>query len=166
MKPRISPVKHRVLILLLGVLPCLGAGVDATAGDGIRTAGDMLEFVLPITAAGMTLCFRDREGACQFEKSALLTGSVTMVLKVVIDERRPDGGHQSFPSGHSSISFASAEFIRRRYGWKFGLPVYAAAAFVAYSRVESKRHYVHDVVAGAAIGIGSSWLFTRHNGRF
>ena len=34
------------------------------------------------------------------------------------------------------------------------------ATFVAFSRAESKRHYTHDVIAGAAIGIGSSYLFT------
>jgi membrane-associated phospholipid phosphatase len=37
----------------------------------------------------------------------------------------------------------------------------SAATFVAYSRVESRQHYTHDVVAGAAIGIGSSLAFTR-----
>ncbi len=33
------------------------------------------------------------------------------------------------------------------------VPAYAAASFVAYSRVESREHYPHDVVAGAGIGI-------------
>jgi membrane-associated phospholipid phosphatase len=51
--------------------------------------------------------------------------------------------------------------MRKRYGWEYGIPAYVAATFVAYSRVESKQHYTHDVIAGAAIGIGSSYLFTR-----
>lgn len=50
--------------------------------------------------------------------------------------------------------------MRERYGWEVGLPAYVLASFVAYSRVKSDYHYAHDVVAGAAIGIGSSWLFT------
>ena len=51
--------------------------------------------------------------------------------------------------------------MRRRYGLKWGVPFYALAAFVGYSRVESRNHYTHDVVAGAAIGIASSFIFTR-----
>jgi membrane-associated phospholipid phosphatase len=39
--------------------------------------------------------------------------------------------------------------------------MYMLAAFVGYSRVESKNHYIHDVAAGAAIGFGSSFLFTK-----
>lgn len=41
------------------------------------------------------------------------------------------------------------------------MPAYAAASFVAYSRVESREHYAHDVVAGAAIGILSSFILTK-----
>jgi membrane-associated phospholipid phosphatase len=59
------------------------------------------------------------------------------------------------------VSFAAAEFVRRRYGWECGVPAYAAASFVAYSRVEANAHHPHDVIAGAAIGIASSYLLTR-----
>jgi membrane-associated phospholipid phosphatase len=51
--------------------------------------------------------------------------------------------------------------MRKRYGWEYGIPAYAAATFVAFSRVEAKDHYTHDVIAGAFIGIASSYLFTR-----
>ena len=51
--------------------------------------------------------------------------------------------------------------MRKRYGWKYGIPAYALASFVAYSRVESREHYPHDVIAGAGIGILSSFIFTR-----
>ena len=37
---------------------------------------------------------------------------------------------------------------------------YSAAAFVGYSRIAADRHFVEDVIAGAAIGYLSSWLFT------
>ena len=71
----------------------------------------------------------------------------------------------SFPSGHATISFCTAEFLRGRYGWRLGLPAYAAACFVGYSRVESDRHYARDVVAGAVIGIAcSSALVDRREG--
>ena len=79
----------------------------------------------------------------------------------VFDEKRPDGGSQSFPSGHSASAFAGAAFLQMRYGWSYGVPAYALATFVAWSRVESKRHWTKDVVAGGAIGIASNLVFTR-----
>src|SRR5436190_22242603 len=132
-----------------------------SAADGIQTSGDVLHFVLPATAGGLTLGYRDGQGALQLGESLAVTLGVTYALKYSVDERRPNGGSQSFPSGHSSISFSAAEFMRKRYGWEYGVPAYAAASFVAYSRVESGAHYPHDVIAGAAIGIMSSYLFTR-----
>jgi len=59
------------------------------------------------------------------------------------------------------ISFSAAEFMRKRYGWEYGVPAYATASFVAYSRVASREHHPQDVVAGAGIGILSSYVFTR-----
>jgi membrane-associated phospholipid phosphatase len=120
-----------------------------------------LLIILPATAAGLTVGFKDTKGALQFGESAALTLGATYGLKYAIKEERPNGGSHSFPSGHASISFASAEFMRKRYGWEYGIPAYATALFVAYSRVEARQHHTHDVIAGAAIGIGSSYLFTR-----
>ena len=145
-----------VAIVLIATVP-----FNARAGSGVEVAGDILLFVMPATAAGMTVGYRDGQGALQFGKSAALTLTVTYGLKHTINAQRPDGGSESFPSGHASITFCSAEFIRKRYGLKYGLPSYAAASFVAYSRVDSGRHYTRDVAAGAAIGILSSYIFTK-----
>ena len=143
-----------LLLLILSVLP-------ASASDSIETAGNILQLVLPATAAGLTLGYQDGAGALQFGESAGLTLGVTYTLKYTVDETRPNGGGQSFPSAHSSISFCSAEFMRKRYGWEYGLPAYAAATFVGYSRVESREHHTYDVVGGAAIGMVSSFIFTK-----
>jgi membrane-associated phospholipid phosphatase len=139
---------------------CVGAGIDADANDGIETAGDILQFVIPATAGGLTLAYSDYRGTLQFGGSLALTEGVTYGLKYTVNETRPNGGSQSFPSGHTSISFCGAEFIRKRYGWELGIPAYAAASFVAYSRVEANAHWPHDVIAGASIGIVSSFIFT------
>ena len=151
----------RIKVLLLGMLLCFAVSVPVQASDGIEKAGEVLTFLLPATAAGLTVGFKDTEGMLQFGESAALTLGVSYGLKYAIDEKRPNGGDHSFPSNHASISFASAEFMRKRYGWEYGIPAYVAATFVAYSRVESKQHYTHDVIAAAAIGIGSSYLFTQ-----
>ncbi len=152
---------HGATVRFLALFLCFSASVEAHAGDSIQTAGDILQYVLPTTAGGLTLGYQDYKGTLQLGESVALTLGVTYSLKYAVDERRPNGGSQSFPSAHSSISFSAAEFMRKRYGWEYGIPAYAAASFVAYSRVEAREHYAHDVIAGAAIGILSSYLFTK-----
>jgi len=157
-------MKHRILrinISLFVALFVLIAGIDVQAYDRIELAGDVLVFALPIAAAGLTVGFKDGQGALEFGESAALAMGVTYALKFTIDTTRPNGENQSFPSGHATISFTSAEFICKRYGWEYGLPAYALATFVAYSRIEAGQHYPIDVIGGAAIGIVSSYLFTR-----
>ena len=129
------------------------------AGDGIEQAGDTLTVALAASSLGMAAHRHDGEGAVQFAKSSALSLGATLALKYTVNEERPNGKEHSFPSGHTSLSFASAEFLRKRYGWEYGLPAYAAASFVGYSRVESDNHYWHDVIAGAAIGFASSYFF-------
>lgn len=149
------------MTFFLGLLLCLNTIAEANASSGVEAAGDVLLYVMPVTAAGLTLIHRDGEGAIQYGKSAMLTLAVTCGLKYTVDEGRPNGGRHSFPSGHSSVSFSAAEFIRKRYGWEYGIPAYAAASFVAYSRVDSRQHYLHDVIVGAGIGIAGSYVFTK-----
>jgi membrane-associated phospholipid phosphatase len=143
------------------MLLCFFLSVPLQAGNSIESAGDVLTILIPAAAAGLTVGYKDAKGALQLGGSAALTLGTTYGLKYTVNETRPDGKSQSFPSAHTSISFASAEFMRKRYGWEYGIPAYAAATFVAVSRVESKNHYTHDVLAGAAIGIASSYIFTR-----
>lgn len=124
-------------------------------------AADVLQFAIPAVAFGTTFLYGDSEGRTQFYKSGAACLAVTQGLKQTIFEERPAGhGTDSFPSGHTSSSFLGASFIQRRYGWKFGAPAYMLASYVGWSRVDSKAHYVHDVLAGAAIGVVCTYLFT------
>ena len=154
------PRRNITCSFALGFLVLLTAPGNAQAHDAIELAGDILHVALPATAYGMTAYHRDGAGALQYTEAAALTLGVTFTLKYTIDAERPDGGSHSFPSGHTSISFSAAEFVRKRYGREYGLPMYALASFVGYSRVEAEEHYVRDVLAGAAIGIASSYVFT------
>ena len=137
------------------------ADIDVQAYDRIELAGDVLVVALPVAAAGLTLDFKDGQGTLEFGESAVLAMGMTFALKFAIDKTRPNGGNQSFPSGHATISFSSAEFMCKRYGWEYGFPAYTLATFVAYSRVEAGRHYPIDVLGGTAIGIVGSYLVTR-----
>ncbi len=153
----------RANTLFMTLLCCLTFSTPAEAKDGFETSSDVLAIVLPATAAAITLSAKDNEGLVQLAESGALTLATTYGLKYAITATRPNGGKHSFPSGHTSVAFASAEFIRERYGWNYGIPAYIAASFTGYGRVESKQHYTRDVLAGAAIGIGSSFLFTTPN---
>jgi membrane-associated phospholipid phosphatase len=88
-------------------------------------------------------------------RAQLLAEGLTMGLKHVFRRNRPEGSGYSFPSGHTTVSFASATVLQQHFGWKIGAPAYAAAAYVAASRVQMKRHYLSDVAFGAALGIVS-----------
>ena len=125
--------------------------------------GDVLQVLIPLTAYGATFYMQDIDGRNQFYKSFLTNLAITYSLKYTINEPRPEhNGNHSFPSGHTSAAFQGAAFIHLRYGWQYGLPAYAAAAFVGWSRVEgeSDKHDTTDVLAGAAIGIFSGYYFT------
>ena len=83
-------------------------------------------------------------------------------LEACIRKPRPDGdGMHSMPSTHTMIAFSGASYLQRRYGWKWGAPAYAVATYVAWGRVHSKRHDIWDVLAGTAIGVGFTYIFTR-----
>lgn len=149
---------HRCGWILLGFS---AVTAPSRGSDAIEAAGDALQYILPVTSAGLTWYHHDGAGAGQLAESLGATAAVTFALKYSVQATRPNGGQHSFPSAHTSISFSSAEFLRKRYGWEYGVPAYAAASLVAYSRVESNNHHPKDVVAGAAIGILSSYIFTK-----
>ncbi len=66
---------------------------------------------------------------------------------------------ESFPSGHTTIAFATATTISLQYKkWYVVVPVYVWAASCGYSRLYLGEHYTTDVLAGAAIGTGSAFI--------
>jgi hypothetical protein len=73
-----SRTKTFALRIIAALLLCLMAKVEARAADNIETAGDILQYVLPATAAGLTLGYKDGKGALQFGESAALTLGVNL----------------------------------------------------------------------------------------
>ena len=90
---------------------------------------------------------------------------LTAGIKLSARRARPDGTQFSFPSGHTSVSFATATVLQRDLGPKFGIPAYAVATYVAASRIQDKRHFLSDVAFGAAIGILSGRTVTVGRGK-
>lgn len=133
----------------------------AYSGSNTERAGDALQVLTPLAAYSLTFIKGDSEGRKQFYKSFGSTFAATHIIKNALNAERPNGGGQSFPSGHTSAAFQGAGFIHARYGLELAWPAYAAATFVAYSRVAANKHHTRDVIAGAALGAGTSFLFTR-----
>lgn len=93
-------------------------------------------------------------------RAQMLTTLFTQAIKFSTQRTRPDGLKYSFPSGHTSSSFATATVLQRHYGWKAGIPAYALATYVAASRVQDRHHYLSDVVFGAALGVAAGRTVT------
>ena len=95
----------------------------------------------------------DIDGQKQLIFSLIKTVATTYALKFLTKEKRPNGKNdRSFPSAHTSFAFASSTYILKRYNFNESIPFYIGSFYVGYSRVESRNHYVRDVLAGALIG--------------
>jgi len=149
-----------VSILLVGAIAMLSQIACAKDKDTVVKAGDMLELLIPATAAGISWGKDDMVGFWQLAKAEATTVVVSEGLKYSVDAKRPNGDKHSFPSAHTSVTFTSAQYLQQRYGWEYGVPAYLASSFVAYSRVHGKEHYWRDVIAGAGIGMASGAYFT------
>ena len=161
-------VRGIVSVALLASLACSPGAPAFAATTGpetphevIKNIGDIVVYVVPATAFGMTLGARDGPGTTQFLGSAGVTMAVVAGLKYTVKSRRPNGNPQSFPSGHTAIAVQSAEFLGQHYGWKYGIPAYVSAAYVGYSRIASREHHPRDVIAGAAIAFVGAHFMTK-----
>lgn len=159
----------RFLTLFLAILLCvpsLYAGEPQIEISGsrkaVRTSTDVVLIAMPVATLGVAIAKKDWKGIGIGAAEAAGTLAVTYGLKYAVHKRRPDGSdRRSFPSGHSSLVFTDASFLMRRYGWKYGVPAYALATYVAWGRVYAKKHDFWDVAAGAAIGTAIGLLCTR-----
>jgi len=126
------------------------------------TLSDIGAYGLTAVALGLPLAKGDTSGALQAGGSVAAAQLVTFGLKEAFPELRPDGSdRKSFPSGHTSMSFAAASSLFNRQGQSVGIPAFAVATFVGFARVQADKHHWYDVVVGAAIGSASGFLITR-----
>ncbi|HRE10033.1 MAG TPA: phosphatase PAP2 family protein [Ignavibacteria bacterium] len=115
----------------------------------------------------------DENSAYLLSLSEFTNISITFGLKLFIQRDRPLTALQkvhtkgmpfldvySFPSGHSSTTFAMATSFALRYPKypQVYAPMYLWALVTAYGRPYFGLHYPSDLLAGAIIGSGSSIL--------
>ena len=147
----------------LALLPVDRKISDAVSGhaDNLGRIGNIIGSPLVTGALGGGLMLgslatddsRFRSYAFTLSQGLIVAGTLSAVTKVAVRRKRPNGDNRwSFPSGHAAGTFALAAVSSHYYGKKAGIPLYALAGTVAFSRVTSGRHFLSDVVAGAAIG--------------
>ena len=112
---------------------------------------------------------------CSKDKKNRLCGSLVpdltnLLLKNIVARPRPFAEIEalipmitkpkdfSFPSGHTTASFAVALVMLRMLPKKFGIPAVVLAALVAFSRLYLGVHYPTDVLAGFVIALVGSTL--------
>ncbi len=157
--------------LTVGVLLLEDSIIDYTQKDiandkplgSLSKFGDLSGQLLPnaLYALGQTLAGANgnpdgyRRAIGMLKASAYASG-VTTALKYTIREPRPINGHNernSFPSGHTTTAFAFGGYVLAEHGWAYGAPALAVSTFVGISRINDNRHFLHDVLAGATIGL-------------
>jgi PAP2 superfamily len=128
--------------------------VQVVVGVGMYTVGRLFDSS-PLGVAGADIM-----------RAQFVSQMWVQVLKFSTQRTRPDGSNDlSFPSGHSASSFATAAVLQRHFGWKVGIPAFVVAGYVATARVHDNRHYLSDVVFGAAMGIAGERTVMR-SGRY
>jgi hypothetical protein len=132
------------------------SGLDKTLGAGETIGGARLQLAAALSTYAVGRFSGQptvtRIGA-ELVRAQLMVQAMTAGIKMAVRRERPDNTQFSFPSGHSSVSFASATVLQRNFGWRAGVPAYAVATYVAASRIQDKRHFLSDVTFGAALGI-------------
>ncbi|MEZ8824693.1 phosphatase PAP2 family protein [Vibrio amylolyticus] len=132
--------------------PRANNAITNTIQDEYVEAGDTLQIAIPLTGLFAAWLHDDAQGAKQLLLSVGASQAIVQTTKHVVSRRRPnDSSSMSFPSGHAAAAFSGAAFLQSRYGAAWGVPAYAAASYVALSRMHGNRHHADDVLAAGSI---------------
>jgi hypothetical protein len=159
-------------VIFFGLLTCLffqsPCAHSKSSSKQLRELGDQIQIINPIATA---IFSTQEKGLGHFGivyvQSMALMGigqGLGQHYKWKIGERpnhkNGDGPFHSFPSGHTTSAWTSAAYARVFFkDYKLlAIPLYAAAAVTAYSRVESKRHSKAQVLAAIALSEGVVYL--------
>jgi hypothetical protein len=98
-------------------------------------------------------------------RAQILAQAMVHALKYTAQRDRPTGECCAFPSGHATSAFSSAAVFERHFGERGSWWALTAASYVAASRLVDNRHFLSDVVFGAALGEAVGWTVVGRHGR-
>ncbi len=98
-------------------------------------------------------------------RAQIVTQALVQGVKHSVGRDRPTGECCAFPSGHAASAFAAASVLERHLGYRASWPALAAASYVATSRLVDNRHFLTDVIFGAAVGQAAGWTVVGRHGR-
>ena len=127
---------------------------DNTTSDFFDYAGNPLTH-LGATGLWYLLSEDNRAGqdrAWTLLSALAITDSAAFGLKLVANDKRPNGDDFSFPSAHTASSFCVASVLDEYYGPEVGLPAYAGAALVGWRMMDAHDHWASDVLFGGTLG--------------
>jgi membrane-associated phospholipid phosphatase len=98
-------------------------------------------------------------------RAQIVSQAMVHAIKYTGQRDRPTGECCAFPSGHAASAFSSAAVFERHLGERGSWWALTAASYVAASRLVDNRHFLSDVVFGAALGEAVGWTVVGRHGR-
>ena len=98
-------------------------------------------------------------------RAQLVSSTLMYGIKVSVRRDRPTGACCSFPSGHATVTFATASVLERHFGYRGSWPMWIIGGYVATSRLIDNQHFASDVVFGSALGVAAGWTVVGRHGR-
>jgi hypothetical protein len=98
-------------------------------------------------------------------RAQIVSQALVHGIKYTVQRDRPTGECCAFPSGHAASAFAAASVLERHLGYRASWPALLAASYVGASRLVENRHFLSDVVFGAAVGEAVGWTIVGRHGR-
>jgi membrane-associated phospholipid phosphatase len=144
----------------------LNQQIDEQGPKAPSNVSDYTQFAPIAVVFALTATHRYGEHKFMKQLTLALQSEALMIamvrpLKYIVDERRPDGGSHSFPSGHTAQAFMAATFLHKEFRKKsiwYSVAGYTMATAVGSCRMMSNRHWASDVLVGAGVGILSTNL--------
>jgi hypothetical protein len=135
--------------------------IQVGAAVGLWAAGRYI--VAP--AAGEPRTNKYSEIGFDLMRAQAVSQTIVHSMKATIRRVRPNGECCAFPSGHAASAFAAAGILERHLGYRASWPALAGAMYVAASRMVDNKHFLSDVMFGAAVGTASAWTVVGTRGR-
>jgi membrane-associated phospholipid phosphatase len=151
-----------------------GADKFFKVGKVVGSAGFQVGTALGLWIVGRYIVPKNEDGSrsnkfshlgLDLLRAQIVSQAMVYAIKYSVQRDRPTGECCAFPSGHATSAFSSAAVFERHFGERGSWWALTAASYVAASRLVDNRHFLSDVVFGAALGEAVGWTVVGRHGR-